>query len=290
MSKELFDNALNKAEQDKAKETTATKEAAKEPAKESAKETVKETETKAAAAAPADKQEAAPLTTAGVDKTAPATAEQDQVEDNGEVDLDDEIDVVHQEEREFLENRAKLLGIKITKSMTTEEIRDAVKAHLSDDPQVKEALTSDKDEKNVTGLKNLKDGASKKGRTPSLRQHIQREKMKLVRLRITNMDPKKKDLPGEIITVANEYLGTVRKFVPFGEATDNGYHVPYCIYEVLRDRKFLNIRTRKGKNGTPVVESNYAKEFALEVLPPLSEAELQRLATAQIAAGTINAE
>jgi hypothetical protein len=111
--------------------------------------------------------------------------------------------------------------------------------------------------------------------------------MKLVRLRITNLDPKKKDLPGEIITVANRYLGTVRKYIPFGEVTDNGYHVPYCIYTELQSRQFLNIRTIKDqRTGTNRIETTLAREFALEILPPLTKEELDRLATSQIAAGT----
>lgn len=129
-----------------------------------------------------------------------------------------------------------------------------------------------------------------KSKKMSLRQKLRAEQLKLVRVRITNMDPKKKDLPGEILTVANEYLGTVRKFVPFGEATEDGYHVPYCLYKMLTKRRFLNVRTRKGKNGTPVVEQSWAKEFAIEVLPDLTRAELANLATAQAAAGSFNAD
>jgi len=113
--------------------------------------------------------------------------------------------------------------------------------------------------------------------------------MKLVRLRIQNLDPKKKDLPGEIFTVANEYLGTVKKFVPYGEVTEEGYHVPYCIYRMMDARKFLNIRTVKDRRtGIERVESTWAKEFALEVLPQLTAKELAELANAQKAAGSFN--
>ena len=122
----------------------------------------------------------------------------------------------------------------------------------------------------------------------TLRQKLYDEQMKLVRIRVTNLDPKKKDLPGEILTVANEYLGTVRKFIPFGEVTDDGYHIPYCLYKMLDARKFLNIRTFKDRRtGTVRVESGYVKEFALEVLDPLTPAELAKLATAQKAAGSV---
>lgn len=114
-----------------------------------------------------------------------------------------------------------------------------------------------------------------------------KEQMKLVRVRIQNLDPKKANLPGEVFTVANRVLGTVKKFIPYGETTDEGYHIPYILYQELESRRFLNIRTTK-KNGQIVVNDNaWAKEFAIEVLPPLTESELKQLAAAQIAAGSV---
>ena len=112
--------------------------------------------------------------------------------------------------------------------------------------------------------------------------------MKLIRVRITNMDPKKKDLRGEIMTVANEYLGTVRKFVPFGEDTVEGYHVPKCLLTMMQERKFLRIREIKDrKTGVTRPETAWVREFAIEILDPLTPEELKQLATAQIAAGTV---
>lgn len=125
----------------------------------------------------------------------------------------------------------------------------------------------------------------------SLRQYLYETQMKLVRVRITNLDPKKKDLPGEIVTVANEYLGTVRKFIPFGEHTDEGYHIPQILLTELEGRKFLSINTSKKnkRTGTPEVSDRWAKEFAIEILPSLTVDELNRLATAQLAAGSVEA-
>ena len=121
--------------------------------------------------------------------------------------------------------------------------------------------------------------------TQALREEIVAREMALVRCRITNMDPKKKDLPGEIFTVANEFLGTVRKYVPYGEQTDDGYHIPVCIYNQLVDRTFVSIRTVKNKQGRgTVTTTSDAREFAIEVLPPLTAEELARLANAQAAA------
>jgi len=121
------------------------------------------------------------------------------------------------------------------------------------------------------------------------REKIRRDALKLVRCRITNMDPKKADLPGEVLTIANRYIGTVKKFVPYGEVTDDGYHIPNCIYEELESRRFQNIRIIKDrKTGNKTVSATWAKEFAIEVLPPLTPEELAQLATAQIAAGSID--
>ncbi len=131
---------------------------------------------------------------------------------------------------------------------------------------------------------------AKPGKTLSLRQRLYNEQMKLVRLQITNLDPKKADLHGELLAVGNKFIGTVKMFVPYGEVTDDGWHVPYIIYKELERRKFLAIRTTKDRRtGQVKVSKSWAKEFSLTILPPLSEAELKRLAIAQAAAGSIDA-
>jgi len=128
------------------------------------------------------------------------------------------------------------------------------------------------------------------GKTPTIRQHLYNEQMRLVRLRIQNLDPKKSDLAGEVIAVSNKFLGTVKTFVPYGEVTDDGWHIPYIIYKELERRRFLNIRTTKDpRTKQPIVKKGWAKEFALDILPPLSAKEISQLATAQTAAGSVDA-
>ena len=188
-------------------------------------------------------------------------------------------------ELDMLKSRAKLMGITFSNNIGL----DALKTKIEEHKQASEAKTQTQApaQTNEQQPEVQTENQKKKAKTLSLRAHLQKEKMKLVRLRITNLDPKKKDLPGEILTTGNEYLGTVRKFVPFGEATDNGYHVPYCLFEMMRDRKFLSIKTRKGPKGQTIVEQQMVREFALEILPPLTEAELARLAAAQLSAGGV---
>ena len=187
-------------------------------------------------------------------------------------------DIAMPSELEVLKQRATLMNIKFSNNISVEKLREKIEAaQAKDEPEVKKATVNPLGEKQEAGVKKM-----------TLGQKIRAEQTRLIRVRIQNLDPKKKDLPGEIITVANEYMGTVRKFVPFGEVTDNGYHIPYCIYEFLKERKFINITTRKGKNGLPDIRATEAREFSIEVLPPLTEAELAQLAQAQIAAGSLN--
>lgn len=119
----------------------------------------------------------------------------------------------------------------------------------------------------------------------SRRMQMYNDNMKLVRLRISCLNPSKRDLPGEILTVSNRLLGTVRKFVQYGEATDNGFHVPYIIYKFMKNRKFLSIKQKKVRGTNQMVkEEQWVHEYAIEVLPMLTEAERQQLANQQAAA------
>ena len=201
-------------------------------------------------------------------------------------------------EMDLLKQRATLMGIAFSNNIGEETLRqriadkqaelDAAASGAENTGEEGDTVQQEQGEVNA-----LEAGASSKEevtteRPLTLREKIRLEQMRLVRVRITCLDPKKKDLPGEILTVANEYLGTVRKFIPFGEVTDDGYHIPYCLYKMLDARKFLNIRTFKDRRtGTVRVESGYVKEFALEVLDPLTPAELAKLATAQKASGSV---
>lgn len=237
-------------------------------------------------------------------------------QDNGNAgSADDDVktgpdaDLVLPDEIEVLKNKARVLGIQHSNNIGVDSLRKKIQDHLAalDNDTTASSLQSqiddDKDNGNdvvtqpdtseaVNPLATSTDpvkpkAAGKPARKMTVAQHIQKEGMKLIRVRITNMDPKKKDLPGEIITVANSYLGTVRKFVPFGEVTDNGYHIPQCLLKQLEARKFLNITTRKGAGNQIITKTAWAKEFAIEILPPLTEGDLSKLATAQLASGSV---
>lgn len=201
--------------------------------------------------------------------------------DNGTEELKD---VQKPDELGMLKQRARMMGIPFSNNISVETLKAKIQEHM-------DGKSDDAPKTNELGNGNSPTLQDPEAPAPApketLRQKVKREGMKLIRVRIMNLDPKKKDLPGEIFTVANEYLGTVRKFIPFGEVTEDGYHVPQCIFDMMKGRKFLNIRTYKDRrnNNQIRVEQNWAPEFALEVLPPLTKEEIAKLAAAQAAAG-----
>lgn len=203
-------------------------------------------------------------------------------------------------ELDMLKQRATQMGIVFSNNIGLDKLRERVNAKMEGLPDPEEApvapvqpvtpvapavVTPAVEALVINPLTGLPEGVDPDAGMTT-RQILMRDQMKLVRVRIANLDPSKKDLSGEILTVANEYIGTVRKFIPFGEATDEGYHVPQCLLNMMQERKFQTIRTIKDRRtGTVRVETGEAREFAIEILEPLSQAEMQQLATAQQAAG-----
>lgn len=209
-------------------------------------------------------------------------------------------------ELDMLKQRATQMGIVFSNNIGLDKLRERVNAKMEGLPDPEEApvappapvapvqpvtpvapavVTPVAEAPVINPLTGLPEGFDPDAGLTT-RQIMMRDQMKLVRVRIANLDPSKKDLSGEILTVANEYIGTVRKFIPFGEATDEGYHVPQCLLSMMQERKFQTIRTIKDRrSGTVRVETGEAREFAIEILEPLSETEMRQLATAQQAAG-----
>lgn len=176
------------------------------------------------------------------------------------------------DELTLLKQRATTLGVSFSNNIGIETLKERIAEKLAEGEPKEEEV-----KENTPQVKSKN----------AIRKEIMAEATKLVRLRITNLDPKKSKWPGEIITVANEYIGTITKFVPFGEVTEEGYHVPNVIYKKLKKRKFLDIRTVKRKGMEDQIIQRWVPEFALEVLPQLTEGELKKLAAAQVASGSL---
>ena len=185
-----------------------------------------------------------------------------------------EDEVVVQDELDALKARANLLGVKFHPSISLEKLREKVNAAVTSDG----AATSEEE---------AKDPAEPKQETiGEKRKRLKTEALKLVRIRLTCLNPAKKEWEGEIITVGNSLIGTVKKFVPFN--ADDGWHVPHVIYQQLQERQCQVFYTATDARGNKVRKGKLIKEFAIEVLPPLTKEELDELARRQAMAKAID--
>lgn len=183
-------------------------------------------------------------------------------------------EVVVQDELDALKSRANLLGVKFHPSISLEKLREKVNAAVTSDG----AATSEEE---------AKDSAEPKQETiGEKRKRLKTEALKLVRIRLTCLNPAKKEWEGEIITVGNSLIGSVKKFVPFN--ADDGWHVPYVIYQQLKERQCQIFQAATDARGNKIRKGKLVKEFAVEVLPPLTKEELEELARRQAMAKAID--
>jgi len=177
-----------------------------------------------------------------------------------------------QDELVTLKARADLMGVKYHPSISADKLREKIAAALADrEPEVVEpekAPTKEVESENA------------------LRIRKRREAAELVRVRVTCMNPIKKEWDGEIFTAGNSVVGSFSKYVPFN--VDEGWHVPRIILNQLEDRRCQIFHTVTDSRGNKTRKGKLIKEFAIEVLPQLTKEELEELARRQAMAHSID--
>lgn len=143
--------------------------------------------------------------------------------------------VTPEQELNLLKERADLMGIGYHPSIGIEKLKAKVDAKL--------AGKSDPSEE--------KESSSK---SPNIKHQTEYEKntahredaSRLIRVVVNCMNPAKQVWEGEIFTVSNRAIGTLRKYVPFN--LEAGYHIPYAIYELLQDKRCQAFYTHTDPN------------------------------------------
>lgn len=189
------------------------------------------------------------------------------------------------DELTLLKDRATMLGIKYHPSIGLDKLKAKVAAKMSGDTveetdEPTEEIPTAAPSKNVVKLK------LKNEEKHARNQRLKRNAEKLVRVRITCMNPNKKDWSGEIITVSNRAIGTIKKFVQFD--AEDGYHIPNAIYLQLIDRKCQVFVTGRDGRGNKVRKSKMIKEYGIEVMDQLTPEEIEDLAKRQALAHSID--
>lgn len=195
----------------------------------------------------------------------------DQNVDQDQLDQEEEEQDLKQPSRlESLKAKADKLGIKYKSNISETALAKKIDSVLSDEStakdesdEVDESEQDDEEEEEAPKPKKL-DKASERKRS-----------QKLVRVIVRPLDPRRTQLDGELVMSGNSAIGTTGKFVPFN--VEAGFHIPEIIYNTLKDRTFTEFYTVQDKDGNEHTKSRQKKAFIIEVLDPLTEAEIQEI-------------
>lgn len=185
-------------------------------------------------------------------------------DDNNEIEMTEEEQQAAYE-LQALKDKADLLGVKYTKNIGADKLRvridNALAAQEDEEVEKEEVLT-----------------ASQR------RAEIKKAASKLVRVRITCMNPNKKNWRGEVFSVGSAKIGTFKKFVPFN--AEDGWHIPQIMLDMIRARKFSTFTSEKTNKGQTIRRAKLVPEYSVEVLPDLTQKELDALAKKQAMANS----
>lgn len=181
-------------------------------------------------------------------------------EDSSETDTD--FDLPKESEIDSLKARADQMGLSYHPKIDVASLREKVQEAVSKNTPYKKPVESEAQRRS----KHLKEAG------------------RLRRIRVTCMNPMKAEWEGEIFTAGNGVIGNFKKYVPF----EVEWHVPQIILDMMEQRKYQSFYTvTDPKTGQKGRKGKMSKEFAIQMLPDLTEEELKNLAQRQaMAQGT----
>ncbi len=165
---------------------------------------------------------------------------------------------------------AEKLKNKILKHRLDQQTLATIQAQASSKPAESEEVYK----KNKAQLKNERHA------------RLRKEANRLVRVRITCHQRQKSEYAGEIFTVSNSVIGTIKRYVPFGNP--EGWHVEQMILNMIQERQFVQHVTVTDRKGRKVKQPKLVPEFAIEIMKPLTPKELTELARKQAIANNID--
>ena len=108
----------------------------------------------------------------------------------------------------------------------------------------------------------------------------------LKRIIVTPNDPEMSGHSGLVFTVISSTVNNgkaIKKYVPFNN--EEGWHVPNIIVNQIANAEMQKFKSVKTHNGETVLQPYQAKKYNVQVLPDLSQKEIDKLAASQTARG-----
>lgn len=181
-----------------------------------------------------------------------------------------DLDLPVPDELTTLKERADLMGVDYHPSIGLEKLKAKVLAAQAGEPENQAPVPAQPQAESASDMQ----------------FRLRNDANELIRIRVSCMNPAKKEWEGELLTAGNSVVGSFTKFVPFN--VEDGWHVPRIIYNQLKERQCQIFYTAKDERGNNVRKGKLIKEFAIEILPNLTPEELQELAQRQAMAKSIS--
>jgi len=192
-------------------------------------------------------------------------------------------------------------------SMTKEEMQAELKNrgikvhHKSGMDKLRSALQTDEDGTESTSAIEVSDKVSVTSSKPVKAKSVpmtpqeakiarmspkEQRALRLVRIVVSPNDTLMSTYPGLIFTVGSSSINKgkmIKKYVPFNN--EEGWHVPYIIYEQILNAEMQKFKSVKRANGDKDMEPYITRKFNVTILPDLTMPEMETLASAQKSRG-----
>ncbi|ANT44354.1 hypothetical protein PP759_gp78 [Pseudomonas phage vB_Pae575P-3] len=196
-------------------------------------------------------------------------------------------------ELEVLQEKATALGIQFRSNTGVEKLREKINAVLNDEAvgdeeedEATEATSSIPKPSAEAGAAALKAAEAPRPKTEGeLRRDRRMAAHRLIRCRITCHNPNKNDWDAEYFSIGNDEIGTIRRLVPF----EVDWHVPEALLNFIKSKQyqhFYTVTEQTPMGPQKVRRSKSVREFSVEILPQLSEDELESLRKQQAVNGS----
>ncbi|WQA18390.1 hypothetical protein [Pseudomonas phage vB_Pae_TUMS_P11] len=196
-------------------------------------------------------------------------------------------------ELEVLQEKATALGIAFRSNTGVEKLREKINAVLNDEAvgdeeedEATEATSSIPKPSAEAGAAALKAAEAPRPKTEGeLRRDRRMAAHRLIRCRITCHNPNKNDWDAEYFSIGNDEIGTIRRLVPF----EVDWHVPEALLNFIKSKQyqhFYTVTEQTPMGPQKVRRSKSVREFSVEILPQLSEDELESLRKQQAVNGS----
>lgn len=106
---------------------------------------------------------------------------------------------------------------------------------------------------------------------------LEAENLKLIKVIITPNDANKRLQTGEIFCAGNSMLGTIKRYVPFGQE----WLIENMLLKSIQEREYQLLIPRKTEKDEEFVESKLLPAYQIQILPNPTKEEIEQLAKLQ---------